>query len=311
MKIPLKTFLGMMLSLYLLLSSHVTDAGKETTSASSGSGEVIAVVNGQEITKTDLGNFLIERFGEEALEIMIRRTLVYQEAKKLGIELHPEELEERVRKIVDFEIERSVKGWGLSSEDELEKEMKKVGGTVKQLRERVAGRVRKEVEIQLLGENIVGKTITFTEEDLRSAYEEEYGEKIEASQIVVKSKKDGEEILKKIKTGADFETLARNESIDRSSAAKGGRMRPFSSKGTIGQAVAELPKGGVSDLIKVEDNYHILKIIDRKPKSDVKFETVKGELEKLVRDRMVRQKASSWLITLEEKADIKRKEIGK
>lgn len=307
MKILLKTFLGMILPLYVLFSSNVTTAGKETASPS---GEVVAVVNGQEITRTDLGNFLIERFGEEALDIMIRRTLVYQEAKKLGIEVRPEELEEKVQKVVDFEIERYTKGGGLSGEDELEKELKKMGGTVKQLRERIAERVRKELEIQLLGEKIVSQTITITEEDLRNTHEEEYGEKIEACQIVVKSKKDGEEILNKIKTGADFETLARNESIDRSSAAKGGRMQPFSPRGTIGQAVASLPKGAVSDLIKTESGYHILKIIDIKPKSDVKFEAVRGELEKLARERLVRQKAPSWLITLEESADIKKKGIG-
>ncbi|HHT9124418.1 MAG TPA: peptidylprolyl isomerase [Candidatus Brocadiia bacterium] len=310
MKILLKTFLGIMLPLYVLFSSNVTIYGEETTSvqgeAKANSGEVVAVVNGQEITRTALGNFLIERFGEEALDIMIRRTLVYQEAKKLGIEFHSEELEERVQKVVDSEIERYIKGSGLSSEEELEKEIKKIGGTVKQLRERIAGRVRKEIEVQLLGEKIVSQTITITEEDLRDAYEEEYGEKIEACQIVVKSKKDGEEILKKIKTGADFETLARNESIDRNSAARGGRMLPFSPTGTIGQAVASLPKGGVSDLIKTDGGYHIVKIIDRKPKRDVKFEDVKLELEKLARERLVRQKAPSWLIALEESADIKK-----
>ncbi|MBI2560651.1 MAG: hypothetical protein HYW14_05925, partial [Planctomycetes bacterium] len=108
MKTLLKTFCGITLSLYLILSSNVTIVrlgesafgmtGKETTNPS---GEVVAVVNGQEITRTDLGDFLIERFGEEALDIMIRRTLVYQEAKKLGIEFHSEELEERVQKVVD------------------------------------------------------------------------------------------------------------------------------------------------------------------------------------------------------------------
>src|SRR3972149_4602855 len=158
MKTLLKTFCGIMLSLYLLiLSSNVTIVrlgesafgmtGKETTNPS---GEVVAVVNGQEITRTDLGDFLIERFGEEALEIMIRRPLVYQEATKFGIKLYPEELEERGQKIVDLEIEKYVKGSGLSSEDELEREIKKIGGTVQQLRERIAGRVRKEIEVQLL-----------------------------------------------------------------------------------------------------------------------------------------------------------------
>jgi foldase protein PrsA len=237
---------------------------------------------------------------------MIRRTLVYQEAEKLGVEVRPEELEERVKTIVDFEIERYIKGGGLNNEEGLEVALKKMGGTVKQLRERMAGRIRNDLEVQLLGEKIVEKTITVTEEDLRNAYEEKYGEKIEARQIVVKSRKDGEKILDKLKAGADFEALARKESIDRSSAAKGGRMQPISKESTIGRAVASLPKGEASDLIKTDYGYHIVKIIERKPKSDVKFETVKTELEKPVREHLIKQRASSWMIILEESADIKK-----
>lgn len=297
------TSLGTILFLSMLLSLNVTIAGEEPAILSN---EVIAVVNGEKITRTDLGNFLIERFGTEALDIMIRRTLVFQEAEKLGVELHPKELEERVQEVVSFEIERYITGGGLSGEEELERELKKMGGTVKQLRERIAGRMRKELEVQILGEKIVGQTITVTEEDILKAYEEKYGEKIDARQIVVKSKKDGEEILNKIKAGADFEALARKESIDRGSAAKGGKMLPFSPESTIGQAVSSLPKGGVSDLIKTEYGYHIVKIIDRIPKSDVTFEAVKAQLEKLVSGQLIRQKASSWLITVEESADIKK-----
>ncbi|MGR3309136.1 MAG: peptidylprolyl isomerase [Candidatus Brocadiales bacterium] len=297
---------GTILFLYMLHSPNVTIAGKETASALSRSSEVVAVVNDQNITRADLGDFLIERFGGEVLDIMIRRTLVYQEAKKLGVEISPEELSERIEKITNFEIERYMKMSGLSSAEELEKSLKKIGGTIKRFRESIAGRASKELEVQMLGEKIVGKTITVAEEDLRRAYEEKYGEKIVASQIVVRSKKDGEEILNKIKAGADFEALARKESIDRSSAAKGGMMQPFSSKSTFGRAVASLPKGKTSDLIKTEYGYHILKIIDIKPKSDVRFEAVKAELKKLVRAGLIRQRAASWLITVEESANIKK-----
>lgn len=303
MKIPVRILPGIMLFLCLPLSANVTIGGEGTAGLWN---DVIAVVNGQEITRADLSNFLIERFGDEALDIMIRRTLVYQEAKKLGIKTGPEELEERVQKVVDFEIERYIKGGGLSGEGELEGELKKMGGTIKQLREKIADRMRREIEVQLMGEKIVGQAITVTDEDLHKAYEEEYGEKIEACQIVMKSKKDGEEILNKIKAGADFEALARKESIDRGSAAQGGKMQAFSPNTTIGQAVVQLPKGGISDLIKTEYGYHIVKIIGRIPESDVKFEAVKAELEKLVRQRLIRQKASSWLIAIEESADIKK-----
>ena len=55
----------------------------------------VAVVNGEEISRDTLANVLINIYGEEGLERIIRRTLVKQEAKKRNITVTEEEIAKR------------------------------------------------------------------------------------------------------------------------------------------------------------------------------------------------------------------------
>jgi foldase protein PrsA len=269
--------------------------------------DVVAEVNGQKITRQELSELLIESFGEQALDVLIRRTVIHQQAQKQGITAEPQEVNERLSKLVEREFDTLVKARGMKDQSELAQELSQMGMDLLTLKERMAARIRKGMETEVLAEKIVEGTVTVTEEELRKAYEEEYGEKIEACQIVVSTKKDAEDILKKLKAGADFETIARNESIDRLSAASGGRMRPFSPKeGVFGTATAKLKTGELSDIIKTDDGYHILKVINRKPAGQEKFNDVKPTLEKLVKQRAVKKRLEPWLASLLERSDIKK-----
>ena len=90
--------------------------------------------------------------------------------------------------------------------------------------------------------------------------------------------KDAEETLERIRTGADFEALAKKESVDRNSASRGGKMRPFGPQGVMGKAVANLKNGEVSEIIKTDSGYHIIKIEKRIPRNMKKFSEVKEDL---------------------------------
>lgn len=82
------------------------------------------------------------------------------------------------------------------------------------------------------------------------------------------AKAKAEKLLADLKAGGSFETLARDESSDQSSAAKGGELPPF----TIGQyqsrfemAAQKLSKpGDISEVVKGERGYHIIQLIERK-----------------------------------------------
>ncbi|MFN3531926.1 MAG: peptidylprolyl isomerase [Candidatus Brocadia sp.] len=285
---------------------EVTNAAKSTKSEPQiiTDKNIVAIVNGQKITRQELYNLLIDTYGEDALDVLIRRTLIYQMAEKEGVRVTSSEVEQKLKTLVNSEIDGLMRAYRIKDKADLDKELIKIGSNITQLEEKLSKKMRKQAEVELLAEKLMAKTITVTDEELQRAYEEEYGEKIEASQIVYKTRREAEEALKKLKSGADFATLARNESVDRASAARGGKMQPFSPKDTLGAEVARLKVGELSDIIKTDYGYHIIKILDRKPASSKSFKTVKGELEKIVRNQHYKERIGPWLISLIENASI-------
>jgi len=268
---------------------------------------VVAVVNGEEVNRDRLADLLIDMYGNEGLGMLIRRTLVKQESIKRNVTVTEEEIAERIDTLVEGVIEQEMKKGGLKDEDALKRELEKAKVTLDQFKENIQKKFKLsngQVEAQLLAEKIIKQTIKVTDEELREAYEEQLGEKILARQIVLRTSRDAERNLERIKTGADFEALARKESVDRNSASRGGKMRPFGPKGTIGKEVANLKNGEVSKIIKTDSGYHIIKIEKRIPRSMKKFSEVKEDLAKLVTAQKVQTRISPWLLNLTESAEI-------
>ncbi len=117
--------------------------------------------------------------------------------------------------------------------------------------------------------------------DIERAYNnsiEQYStpEQIRASHILLKTEgKDdaavrakAEELLKQVKSGADFAELAKKNSEDEASAKNGGDLDYFGRGRMIPefeQVAFALQPGQVSDLVKTSYGYHIIKLVDKKP----------------------------------------------
>ena len=272
-------------------------------------GEVVAVVNGEEISRDTLANVLININGAEGLERIIRRTLVKQEAEKRNLTISEEEIAERVELHINAQIQQQMKQGGLKDEQDLKRELEKAGMTLEQYRKNIAKMFKLtngQIEAELLAEKIIRETVEITDAELHEVFEDQLGEKILARQIVFRTIRDAERNLERLKTGANFESLAKKESIDRNSAARGGRMRPFGPEGTMGKAVANLKNGEISDITKTDNGYHIIKLEKRIPRSTKKFSEVKEDLEKFLTVQKVQTRLNPWLLNLAESADITR-----
>lgn len=270
---------------------------------------VVAVVNGEEISRETLANVLINIYGEEGLERIIRRVLVKQEAKKRNVTITEEEIAERIELHINGHIQQQMKEGGLKDEQDLNRELEKAGITLEQYRKNIAKMFKLtngQVEAELLAEKIIKETVKITDEELHEVFEEQLGEKILARQIVFRTIRDAEKNLERLKTGANFEALAKKESIDRNSASREGKMRPFGPQGIMGKAVANLKNGEISDIIKTDSGYHIIKLEKRIPRSTKKFSEVKDDLVKFVTVQKVQTRLNPWLINLAESAKITR-----
>src|SRR5260370_744085 len=94
-------------------------------------------------------------------------------------------------------------------------------------------------------------------------------------------KKKAEDVLKQVKKGGEFEDLAKKYSEDPGSKDKGGDLSWISQ----GQTVPEFEKtaftlgpGQVSDLVKTQYGFHIIKVLEKETARTKTFEEVKDSL---------------------------------
>ncbi len=150
----------------------------------------------------------------------------------------------------------------------------------------------------------------FTELDLRSYYDSHKNEFEEAkgSHILIRFKgssvplkpneKDlsdeealakAQDIRKKILAGADFATLAKAESDDAGSGAKGGDLGTFKHGQMVpafDQAAFSLPVDQLSEPVKTQFGYHIIKVTSRSAKS---FDESKAQIERDLKPKLAKE----------------------
>lgn len=116
---------------------------------------IVAVVNGQPITRFNLINELEKQSGKKTLESLIIKTLIFQEAKKQKISVSKEEVNQEIK-----QLEESFSSQGQDFNQVLEDQ----GMTQNQLQE--------QIEIQKIVEKIVSGSVQITEEEVEKYLEE-------------------------------------------------------------------------------------------------------------------------------------------
>ena len=143
----------------------------------------------------------------------------------------------------------------------------------------------------------VGARATPSEEEQRAAYDEatdkfQIKPKTWYFHILVDSEAKAWGLHKQLVSGADFETLAKESSIDEATAPKGGRMPPMDSTyrcghiGTqveFGRRVLEMAKDEISEPIQTEHGWHLVKIEAVRSFRKLPFEEVQEAIVKKLR----------------------------
>jgi peptidyl-prolyl cis-trans isomerase C len=150
----------------------------------------------------------------------------------------------------------------------------------------------------------------FTELDLRAYYDsnKKEFEEAKASHILIRFKgssvplkpnekdlTDAEalaktlDLKKQLAGGADFATLAKAESDDVGTGAKGGELGSFKHGQMVppfDQAAFSIPVGEVSEPVKTQFGYHLIKVESRSSKS---FDDAKAQIEKDLKPKMTKE----------------------
>jgi peptidyl-prolyl cis-trans isomerase C len=188
---------------------------------------------------------------EKFLDELVKKEMLYQEALKKGLDKNPE----FVSKMND---------------------------------------IKKISLVGMLLEQVIEEKTKLTDEDIKNYYDrhrEDFApvSGIRASQIIVKTQSEAENILERLKKGEDFANIARQSSIDPGSAKNGGDLG-FLSKSQMKpefEAVAtKLKVGEVSNAVKTGAGYLIVKVTDKKFEKPLEFEKVKGLIgQRLISDK--------------------------
>jgi len=146
-------------------------------------------------------------------------------------------------------------------------------------------------------------------------------EEIKASHILIKTeagpdgkvsaaadaaaRKKAEDILKKLRAGANFEELAKKESDDKASAINGGSLGFFQRGSMVPEfekAAFSLNKGQISDLVKTQYGYHIIRVDDKHQAGTPSIEQVKEKIEPFLKQQKAQREAEALANSVQSEA---------
>jgi peptidyl-prolyl cis-trans isomerase C len=130
-------------------------------------------------------------------------------------------------------------------------------------------------------------------------------QEVRARHILVPTEDEAKAVLVEIKKGTDFAELAKQKSKDPGAAAEGGDLGYFVKEQMVpefAETAFKLNKGQVSDPVKTQFGWHIIKVEDKRSKPVPEFEKVKDQVETYVQ----RKAQADFIHTLQEGAKIER-----
>jgi len=128
-----------------------------------------------------------------------------------------------------------------------------------------------------------------------------------ARHILVSSKDQADQIIKKLKGGAKFEDLAKAQSLDTGSKANGGDLGWFTTSHMVkpfGDAVKGLKKGEITpQAVQTQYGWHVIQLEDTREAAPPPFDQVKAQLVNAV----IRKKLQAYVDELKKNAKIEKK----
>jgi peptidyl-prolyl cis-trans isomerase D len=236
-----------------------------------------------------------------AFEELIRSSMIEEKFHKLltdGVSVTPAEIQQEFR----YENEKIKLDYAAANPESLADKINPDDAEIKSYYEQNKNKFqipeKRIVRYGLLDLNQLRQNIPVTDDELKVVYQQniqqyEVPDRVHAEHIllttvgktdaeVAEIKKTAESVLAHAKKpGANFEELAKKYSEDPGSKEKGGDLGWL----VHGQTVAEfdkaafsLPKGAVSDLIRTQYGFHIIKVLDKENAHTKPFDEVKDSI---------------------------------
>jgi hypothetical protein len=251
------------------------------------------------VSRAELGEYLIARFGAERLEFLVNRKIVEMQCKSNGIVITEAD--------IDRQLAEDLKSFGPQMDLKLFKDqvLKRYNKSLYEWREDV---IRPKLELSAL----VKPLVKVTAEDLQNEFEARYGPKVHCRMIVLKEDNPHRNKIWQAasQSEAGYKEQARNQFIPEL-ASREGDLPPIHThfpEAAIEKAAFELKDGQVSGLIQVKQD-HSWVILRREnfvePDKTKRFEDERMKLSQEVSDRKLQLKIPEYFQELQRRANAK------
>jgi len=167
---------------------------------------------------------------------------------------------------------------------------------------------------ELLSRHLEGKgeVSDFEVKEYFEEHNRDFNSQIKIAHILLATEDEAKKTLEKLKSGEDFINLARTFSHDSITATNGGLLPRYFRFGEMldtpefeAAAFGIKDVGGISDIVKTDYGYHIIKLIDRKPtKEKVTFVDVSAQIKQYLAAKKQKKVMNTWLDSLKTSASI-------
>ena len=251
-----------------------------------------------------------DKLRSDILKELISAELLYQQSQKADLADMKEEINKQFENIKN----------AFTSDKEFKEVLKDRGINEKDLKEDI----KKGVYIKAFLDKEVYINIVVTEKEKQEEFEKNkdklnVDEQVSAAHILISvpenadeaqkkaAKEKADELRKKALAGEDFAKLAKENSHDTTSVARGGNLGYFE-KGVMVEefekAVFSLKKDQISNVVETKYGYHIIKLLDKKAARKLDYEEVASGIARFIANSKKNEKLEKFVEKLRETAKI-------
>ena len=284
--------------------------------------DVLARVNGEPVNKSDFERMVKEvessqpipperrdELHRKVLDDLVTYAVLMQETKARSISVPDAEVDANLQRIRQQ----------FPNEEAFTKALASRGMTLDKLR----SDAHANMAINKMMEAEVASEPEATDAQVREFYDKnpdkfKQDESVRASHILIRTDPKGGDAAKakarakaeglatQAKGGADFATLARENSAD-GSAANGGDLNWIARGQTVApfdKAAFSMQPGQISDVVETEFGFHVIKVVEKKAASTVPLEQASARIRDFLTGQHKQERAQAFIEQLKKKAKI-------